>query len=90
MERPDRVFVGGGGGALPAILGHAARRLKPGGRFVVTAVTLETVERAADFLRRRGWEREIVLISIARAKDLGELSMFSAHNPVFMITGIKP
>ncbi len=42
LPDPDRVFVGGGGEALPAILEACWRRLRPGGRLVATAVTEES------------------------------------------------
>ena len=41
LATPDAIFVGGGAGD-PGVLDAAARALRPGGRLVVNAVTLET------------------------------------------------
>ncbi len=90
LVRPDVVFVGGGGAGIKEILGYASNELRPGGRMVVNAVTIETAHSAMDFLKKAKWERELSLVNIARAKDLGELSLLSAHNPVFIIKGVKP
>ncbi len=88
--KPDAVFVGGGGRGLKGILDYASRELKPGGRLVVNAVTIETAHSAFEFLKKSGWERELALVNIAKAKDLGDLSLLSSHNPVFIIKGVKP
>ena len=42
LPNPSRVFIGGGGKDLPAILKASLLRLAPGGRAVVSAVTMET------------------------------------------------
>lgn len=42
LPAPDRVFVGGGGKDLPALLTACMARLRPGGLIVVSAVTLES------------------------------------------------
>lgn len=43
LPDPDRVFIGGGGNALPELLAACMERLKPGGLIVASAVTLESV-----------------------------------------------
>lgn len=90
IARPDAVFIGGGGKGMPRILDHVAGRIKQGGRIVVNAVTMETAHIAFDFLKKQGWEKELVMVSVAKAKDLGGLNLLSACNPVFIITGRKP
>jgi len=90
LARPDAVFIGGGGRAIGAIMRYAGARLLPGGRMVVNAVTVETASRAAEFFRKRGWEKEMVMMSVARAREAGELGILSAYNPVFITTGVRP
>jgi len=43
LPDPDRVFVGGSGGNLADILEIVEKRLRPGGRAVVSVVTPETL-----------------------------------------------
>ena len=42
-DAPDRVFIGGSGGDLPAVLDACFAALRPGGLLAVSAVTLESV-----------------------------------------------
>lgn len=71
LPDPDRVFVGGTGGRLREVLAAVAARLRPGGRLVLNAVTLETLAAAEAELARPGWERDVTLVSVARSRDLG-------------------
>ncbi|MEE9615080.1 MAG: precorrin-6y C5,15-methyltransferase (decarboxylating) subunit CbiE [Thermodesulfobacteriota bacterium] len=90
LPSPDSVFIGGGGAGLPEIFRHVCQRLKPGGRLVVNAVTMETIGEASRLLKKRGWEWDVVSMNIARKKNVGELSLLNAENPVFIITAVKP
>ncbi len=90
LPGPDAVFVGGGGAALASILSYASGRLKPGGRLVVNAVTIESASVAYAFLKKKGWTREMVVVNLSKAKELGELSLLKANNPVSIIKGTKP
>lgn len=90
IAAPDAAFVGGGGVLIGRILDCAGRRMKDGGRMVVSAVTIETAHAALGFFKKRKWAHEMVAVGLARAKGVGELNMLNAHNPVFLITGVKP
>ncbi len=73
LPAPDAVFIGGG---APAVLEAAMTALKPGGRLVVNAVTLETQSFLTVCFRRHGG-------------DLGELAVARAA-PVGGFTAMKP
>ncbi|MBI2412770.1 MAG: precorrin-6y C5,15-methyltransferase (decarboxylating) subunit CbiE [Deltaproteobacteria bacterium] len=88
-ERPGSVFVGGGGRDIMRILSHVSKRLLPGGRCVVNAVTMETASVATAFFKSKKWDAELIQVSIAKSRDLSGLTMLSAMNPVFIITGKK-
>lgn len=90
LPAPDAVFVGGGGRRVEEILRAVSKRIKRGGRVVVNAVTIETAGAAFGFFKKSGWESEMVLISLTKAKDLGGLNMLAANNPVFIIKGVRP
>ena len=66
LPDPDAVFVGGSGGGLREILGIAAKRLRPGGRIVVNAITLDTLHEAVTAYRALGLAHDATLVSIAR------------------------
>ncbi|MBO6231061.1 MAG: precorrin-6y C5,15-methyltransferase (decarboxylating) subunit CbiE [Ruminiclostridium sp.] len=86
LQRPDRVFIGGAGGNISAVIGTAfADENSP--RTVVTAVTVETLNEAVSAFRERGIEPGITQISAVRTRSVGKHTMFDAQNPVFIITG---
>ncbi len=87
LPDPDAVFVGGSGGRMAGILRVAGERLKPGGRIVVNAATLETLQAAAESLKAGGFSVEITQINVARSKDIAGLTRLEALNPVFIISG---
>ena len=87
LPDPTAVFIGGSGGQMEGIFDIACHRLKPEGRIVINAVTLESLNTAVDGLKTRGFAAEVTLINIARSKDIANLTRLEALNPVFVITG---
>jgi precorrin-6B C5,15-methyltransferase / cobalt-precorrin-6B C5,C15-methyltransferase len=89
LPDPDRVFIGGSGGMLEEIIEAVDRRLKPEGRIVLNAVTLDTLTKSVEFLEDHGYGVEVTCVNIAKTRDLTEYKMFDAHNPVYIISASK-
>jgi len=89
LPDPDRVFVGGSGGNLYAILDAVDGRLPAGGRVVINAVTLDTLTAANEYFDNAGYQVEVTTINIARTRPLTDYKMFEAYNPVYIITAVK-
>lgn len=87
LEAPDAVFLGGGLGA-PGLLGACWEALKPGGRFVANAVTLESEVQLIDWQARLGGE--LVRLSVARAEPVGKFQGWKPMMPVTQLTTVKP
>lgn len=87
LPDPSTIFIGGSGGKLAGILKVACERLKPGGRVVINAATLETLQTAIISLRESGFQTEISLVNVARSKDTANLTRFESINPVFVVAG---
>jgi precorrin-6Y C5,15-methyltransferase (decarboxylating) len=68
LPSPDAVFLGGGV-SEPALWEALWRALKPGGRLVVNAVTVEGEAQLARWQQRHGGE--LCRIAVARAEPLG-------------------
>ena len=83
---PNAVFVGGSGGALEEILDAALTR-NPQVRLCVSAIALETLYRASDWMEKNGMEAEIAQIAVSRTKKAGGQQLLMANNPVFLISG---
>jgi precorrin-6B C5,15-methyltransferase / cobalt-precorrin-6B C5,C15-methyltransferase len=84
---PDAVFVGGGAGE-PGVLDKAAAMLRPSGRLVVNAVTLET--EALLLARHAAAGGELIRIAIARSDAIGGKSGWRPALPVTQWTWVKP
>jgi precorrin-6Y C5,15-methyltransferase (decarboxylating) len=87
LPEPQRVFAGGGGRAVAAIVQEAMRRLAPAGRVVVSAALLDTLETVRTLLALAGWEVEVVQLQVNRSHPLAGGTALKALNPVWLITG---
>ena len=88
LPAPDRVFIGGGGDALPALLTKSFEQLRPSGRLVATAVLVESVAVLATVLAP--YRQELLTVNVSRAAALGEHHCFKAENPITVAVFVKP
>jgi precorrin-6Y C5,15-methyltransferase (decarboxylating) len=86
LPKPQRVFVGGGGRALPAIIQACLERLDGEGRLVANAATLESALEVASCFRMAGWEGDLVQVSVARGRAIAGRTRLEAQNPVFILS----
>jgi precorrin-6Y C5,15-methyltransferase (decarboxylating) len=87
LPPPDAVFVGGGAqndGVLPA----AWDALKPGGRIVVNAVTVETEMLLFQAVRNHGGT--LTRLSVERLDAIGRMHAFRPAMPVTQWAAVKP
>jgi precorrin-6Y C5,15-methyltransferase (decarboxylating) len=87
LATPDVVFIGGGAGD-PGTLDAATRALRPGGRLVVNAVTLET--EALLLARHAAFGGELIRIAISRADAVGEKTGWRSAMPIMQWRWTKP
>jgi precorrin-6Y C5,15-methyltransferase (decarboxylating) len=87
LATPDAVFVGGGASA-GGLLDAAIKALRPGGRLVVNAVTLET--EAELIVRHARACGTLTRIAIARADQLGGKTGWHPSMPVTQWVWVKP
>jgi precorrin-6Y C5,15-methyltransferase (decarboxylating) len=87
LARPDAVFVGGGmmdDGVFEAVWAT----LKPRGRLVANAVSLETETRLSEYFRRFGGD--LVRLQVARADKVGTMFGWRPARPVTQWRVTKP
>ncbi|MFZ4809167.1 MAG: precorrin-6y C5,15-methyltransferase (decarboxylating) subunit CbiE [Hyphomicrobiaceae bacterium] len=87
LEAPDAIFVGGGL-AAPGVLEAVWASLKPGGRLVANAVTLETEAILLDGYARLGGE--LVRLEMARAEAVGPRQGWRPAMPILHWRVTKP
>lgn len=85
LPSPDAVFIGGSGGGLGEIINGILLK-NPKARIVVTAVTIETVSAALKAFVDAGLDPEIIQLSVARGRPVGELHLMEALNPVTILS----
>ena len=87
LASPDAVFVGGGA-SEPGVLDAAIAALKPGGRLVANAVTLET--EALLIARQATLGGTLTRIAISRADSVGGKTGWRPAMPVTQWVWVKP
>ena len=85
LPKPDCVFIGGSGGSLKRIIDTALEKNR-NANIVVTAVTLETLNKCLEIFGDYKGEPEIIQISVTRTIRVGEHTMLKAENPIFIIS----
>jgi precorrin-6Y C5,15-methyltransferase (decarboxylating) len=87
LPAPNRIFIGGSGQRLAAIIAAAVARLSPGGRIVINAVLPQTETTALACLARLGLRVAASTLAVTRRHcPDGEPQAF---NPITLITGDK-
>ncbi len=87
LPPPDAIFIGGGAGE-PSMLDAAITALRPGGRLVVNAVTLET--EALLIAGHGAFGGELIRIAISRAGAVGDKTGWRPAMPVTQWAWTKP
>ncbi|MDR2368910.1 MAG: precorrin-6y C5,15-methyltransferase (decarboxylating) subunit CbiE [Deltaproteobacteria bacterium] len=90
LPAPDRVFVGGGGRQLEALLQGVLGFMAPGGVAVVAVVRLDSLDAAISSLSRTGLPISVTQISAARGEPLADSLLLKPINPVFLVKGRVP
>ena len=85
LDPPDTVFIGGG--LNPDVFNAAWSQLRPLGRLVANAVTLETETRILELQRLHGGH--LVRVSVSRASPVGELTGWRPQMPVTQWSLVK-
>mgnify|MGYP000999971420 CR=1 FL=1 len=84
LPEPQRIFIGGSGGNLAAIIAMAASRLAAGGLLVVNGVIAATVDTAPRLMAEDGLQVTQTTVQVTRYDGQGAIATF---NPITIITG---
>ncbi|MBN1904206.1 MAG: precorrin-6y C5,15-methyltransferase (decarboxylating) subunit CbiE [Deltaproteobacteria bacterium] len=86
LPMPDRIFFGGGGDDLYALLSFGFNALKKDGIMVINTVTLESFEHARRFCASEAKEFELIQLQVSRQHAFSEYHMLKSDNPVSIFT----
>ncbi|MCY1413394.1 Precorrin-6Y C(5,15)-methyltransferase [decarboxylating] [compost metagenome] len=87
LEQPDAIFIGGGV-TREGVLDLCWASLRPGGRLVANAVTLQSELALAHFRERHGGE--LTRIHVAHAQPLGAFDTWRQALPITLLEVVKP
>lgn len=87
LEPPHAIFVGGGG-SEPGVLDAAIAALRPGGRLVVNAVTLEL--EALLLARHAELGGRLTRVNVERADAIGSMTAWQPARPIVQWVWTKP
>lgn len=84
----DVIFIGGSGGDMTEILRAADLGLTPGGRIVITCITIQTLMACIFYMREHSdaYSYETLQIQATRLEQVGDYDMAKAMNPIFIMT----
>ncbi|MGP1569354.1 MAG: precorrin-6y C5,15-methyltransferase (decarboxylating) subunit CbiE [Eubacteriales bacterium] len=86
LPKPDKAFIGGSKGNLKEIIADLLMK-NPDIRIVATAVSLEAIGELTSAIKHFEFvESEVVQLSVARSKKLGNYNLMMGQNPVFIVT----
>lgn len=86
LPAPTHAFIGGSSGKLEEILKTLWEK-NPRVRVVVNAISLETMAEASRLIKKYEFsEKEILQVSTAKSKEIGNYQMMMGQNPVYIIT----
>ncbi len=87
LPPPDAVFIGGSGGELGPILREVLHKNSKV-RIVITAITLETLAEALGYFKEYALTyQEVVQVTVASSKQVGNYHMMHGQNPIFILSG---
>ncbi|WLH24856.1 precorrin-6y C5,15-methyltransferase (decarboxylating) subunit CbiE [Pseudomonas sp. FP215] len=87
LETPDAIFIGGGV-TRDGVLDTCWQHLRPGGRLVANAVTLQSEMTLMNWRAQHGGE--LTRIHVAQAQPLGEFDTWRQALPITLLEVIKP
>ncbi|MBK1620844.1 cobalamin biosynthesis bifunctional protein CbiET [Lamprobacter modestohalophilus] len=87
LATPDAIFIGGGL-TVDGVVEHCWQALRPGGRLVANAVTLQTESALVAWRGRIGGE--LTRVSVAQAEPLGRFDGWRTARPITLLSAEKP
>ncbi|MDZ7596707.1 MAG: precorrin-6y C5,15-methyltransferase (decarboxylating) subunit CbiE [Desulfobacterales bacterium] len=89
LPRPDRIFIGGGGRDLAAVVRETAGCLNPGGVMVINTVLLDNLHQTLDALEELAMAPDVVQLQVSRSRSMPWSSRLEAQNPVWIISATR-
>jgi precorrin-6Y C5,15-methyltransferase (decarboxylating) len=87
LPNPDACFIGGSRGNMDDII-NAVLKKNPHVNVVINTITLQSLNEAINCMEKYKFGNvEIVYISVAKSKKMGEYDLMLGQNPIYIISG---
>lgn len=90
LPRPDRIFIGGSGGDLAAVMTAAKKAGRGGLVMVVNCVTMDSLAKVLELFQTWQWPYEVTSVATARLISGSQPEMLRPDTPVFIVQGRAP
>lgn len=87
VSQATHIFIGGSSKRLPEIMERIFSSCQKLSSLVISAISLETLALFPEIFeraRQEGFQGELIQIGISRGREVGDLHMLLANNPVFL------
>ena len=85
LPTPNRIFIGGSGGNLSAILDTCKAKIASQGIIVIALATIEHFTTVIQWAQQNNWHYDLLQVQISRSIPIANLTRFSPLNPVTII-----
>ncbi|MGF1600499.1 MAG: precorrin-6y C5,15-methyltransferase (decarboxylating) subunit CbiE [Thermosynechococcaceae cyanobacterium] len=85
LPHPARIFIGGSGGHLTAILEFCQAYHHSHTQMVLAIATLENFETARQWLQNHNWSMQLLQVQISRSVTISTMTRWNPLNPVMLI-----
>ena len=86
LPKIDKAFIGGSSGNLGEIM-DALRHNNPKMKFVINAITLETLYESIGYMKDHDFQYRLSQVSVSVGEKLGKYNMLKPENPIYIIVG---
>ncbi|MEO1740388.1 MAG: precorrin-6y C5,15-methyltransferase (decarboxylating) subunit CbiE [Cyanobacteria bacterium J06629_9] len=91
LPPPHRIFIGGNGGNLNALLATLTQRLDRDGRIVIAAATLDSQASLMNWLaENQSWQSNHLQVNVSQSTQVGPYQRLAPLNPVLLTTLWRP
>jgi precorrin-6B C5,15-methyltransferase / cobalt-precorrin-6B C5,C15-methyltransferase len=85
LPTPNRIFIGGSGGNLIAILNTCQSKIANRGVIVIALATIEHLAEVITWTKSNNWHYHLLQVQISRSIPIANLTRLSPLNPVTII-----
>lgn len=85
LPKPTHAFIGGSSGTVKSVV-ELIREKNQEARFVVTAITMETLAQITGLVNQLKLDAEFLSVQVSKTHKVGAYHMMKGENPIYIVT----